>query len=178
MKTLLQAICVFICAAMCACATSIDIAFTPSALNVTPGETDVAVYATLTNTSTTDPVFINSDSLSVPESSTVTDDFFANVPISLDPSASSGLIELFQFDVAPGAPRGSFTGTYQLAGGTGVANQYDLDPLGTQNFTVEVTPTAEVSTELLVAAGLIILACLSRKLRSVPERQQEAASNF
>lgn len=163
MKTLLKATCVSIFAAICACASPIDITFIPPVLNVLAGETNVTVSGVLQNTSTTDTVFLNSDNLSVPESSNVMDDFFTNVPISLAPLASSGPIELFQFDVAGNASAGSFTGNYELLGGVGDANQGNLDLVGTQNFTVAVA--GEPAPALLFGGGLIALAFLLRKAR-------------
>lgn len=164
MKTLLKATCVSIFAAVCACATPIDITFVPPVLTVFPGQTNVTAYAVLSDPNNTDTVYLNDDNLTVPDSSNVMDDFFTNVPISLDAFASSGLIELFQFDVPANAlPGTSAIGTYQLLGGVGLANQNNLDLVGSQSFTVAVVPTPEPDAELLAGLGLILMTWLLRR---------------
>lgn len=166
MKSLLKATLVSIFAVLCTCASPIDITFMPPVLTTYAGSRNVTAYAVLHNTSA-DTVFLNDDNLTVPDSSNVTDDFFTNVPISLDPLESSGPIELFQFDVPANAmPGTSAVGTYQLLGGVGLANQNNLDFLGSQNFTVELVTAPEPPAALLAGGGLIALALLLRRVRA------------
>lgn len=163
MKTLSKASCLLVFAAFCASASTIDITYVPPVLNVAPGTTDVEVFAILQNVDANDTVFLNSDVLDVPQSSAVNDLFFMNVPISLGPSAATGPIELFDFDVASDAAPGSYTGSWQLLGGVGVSSQNDFDLLGSQSFTVEVSQAPEPVTELLLGGGLCVIACISRR---------------
>ncbi|MGO4883374.1 MAG: hypothetical protein ACLP59_21530 [Bryobacteraceae bacterium] len=165
MKLLSKASCLLVFAALCASASTIEITYLPPILNVLAGATDVEVYAILQNVDPNDTVFLNSDVLDVPQSSAVNDLFFTNVPISLGPSATTGPVELFDFDVASDAVPGSYTGTWELLGGVGVTNQNDFDLLGSQSFTVEVSQAPEPVTELLLGAGLLAIACVSRRLK-------------
>ncbi len=164
MKQLSKASWLLVFAALCASASTIDITYEMPVLNVPPGTTDVAVYAILQNLDTTDTVFLNSDDLSVPQSSSVEDLFFTNVPISLGPSASTGPIELFDFTVANDAAPGTYTGSWQLLGGVGVSNQNDFDLLGSADFTIVVSQAPEPAAELLLGGGLLLVACISRRL--------------
>ncbi len=76
----------------------------------------------------------------------------------LPPKGDSVTVALFQFDApADTLPGTSVIGTYQLLGGVGLANQNNLDFLGSQNFTVTIAPVPEPADDLLAGIGLILL---------------------
>jgi len=162
MKRLTQASLLFFTATLCASAGSIpiNIEFTQPVFEVTPGEV-VDVTAILQNTDPADVVYLNGDNLSVPVSSGSTDFFFTNVPISLNPSASTSTTELFTFVVSPNAGLGTYAGAYDLFGGVGTANQSNFDLIGSQTFSVVVTP--EPSTMLLLGFGMMAMSGVSRR---------------
>jgi hypothetical protein len=88
-----------------------------------------------------------------------------NVPFSLDPGQVPAPIELFRFDVATNAPAGTLTGSYQLLGGAGTANQFNFDPEASQPFTVgtvSIQAVREPSQFLLPGGGLIAFSLLVR----------------
>ena len=161
-------ICLTVAAGLPARASTITVNFSPAAFTVLPGQTGVAALATLTNTDPANTVFLNGDNLSLPGAAAVDDEFFANVPFSLDPGQTSPLIELFRFDVA-GGPVGTTIGTYQLFGGAGLANQFNLDLVASQNFTVTVRAVAvpEPGTSLLAGAALVAISLAARRRRTV-----------
>ncbi len=144
-------------------AGTVTVSFTEPALSLLPGQTDVVVTATLTNTDPLNPVFLNGDSLSVPGATAINDEFFINVPFSLDPGQTSAPIELFRFDVAANAPAGTLTGSYDLQGGAGTANQFNFDPVASGTFTVSIQAVPEPSQCLLLGCGLIALSLIARR---------------
>jgi hypothetical protein len=162
MKRLSTAALLIVTATFCASASPINIEFPQTVYDVLPGEL-VDVTAILQNTDPNDPVYLNGDDLNVPESASSTDFFFTNVPISLNPSASTATIELFSFVVSSTAAPGTYTGTYDLFGGVGTANQYNFDLVGSQSFSIFVAP--EPSTMLLLGCGLMAIAAVSQRWR-------------
>lgn len=152
--------------------TPLTISFSGPVFPLTPAENDVAVSATFTNTDLIDTIFLNSDSLSVPGASAVNDEFFTNVPESLGPGEVTSLIEVFRFDVQPNAPGGTSTGTYQLYGGVGDANQFNFDLVASQTFDVNIqgvsTPAAvpEAASFALVGFGLMAISVVARRRRA------------
>jgi PEP-CTERM motif len=132
-----------------------SITFSQGTIFVDPGQTGISVLATLANTDTANTEFLNGDNVNLPGPFTVNDEFFANTPPSLAPLTDSGLIELFTFDVAPGAAAGPYIATYDLFGGLGAGNESNFDQLDEQTFTVVVTP--EPSTLVLVGSALLFL---------------------
>jgi len=73
---------------------------------------------TLANNDPSATVFLNGDSFLLDSPLTFDDsDFNNNVPLFLDPFASSGDIELFTIYLPEGTPIGLYTGTYLLQGG-------------------------------------------------------------
>src|SRR3954447_16898393 len=82
-------------AAVPARASAIAVTFTQPQFNVIPGDINIAVLATLTNTDPVNTIFINSDTVSLPSAVAVNDEFFANVPLFLNPFQASAPIELF-----------------------------------------------------------------------------------
>jgi hypothetical protein len=145
-----------------AAASTIGISFVPtSTFVVDSGSPVIDVTATLTNLDSNNTVYLNADNLNLSPYFQVNDEFFTNVPFSLDPGQITSPISLFTLTLAPGTPAGSYTGTYELFGGDGDANQFNFDPLGTESFTVVATP--EPATLLLTGSALIIIGCLRRR---------------
>jgi hypothetical protein len=131
------------------------ILFSPPTITALPNQTGISVTAILTNNDLVNIVFYNADNLNLPGPFVVNDEFFTNAPLSLGPGESSGVIELFRFDVNPGAAPGLYTGTYELLGGIGTNNQFNFDPVDTASFQVEVAP--EPSTFAILGSALVIL---------------------
>jgi hypothetical protein len=131
-----------------------------------PGET-LNFFGVITNTDTTpgdDPIYLNSDSLNftLPDA-TVTDNFFANVPIFLAEGASSGDIDLFDITLADpeSYPLGVYTGAYGLLGGMDGGDGSASDNLAQASFSVGVVP--EPRTLALLAIGLVLIGVLHRR---------------
>ena len=149
-------------ASLPAAASPIAISFNPTSTYVEGSQPVVIdVNATLANLDNDNPVFLNADNLDLSPFFDVTDDFFTNVPFSLDPGQVTGPITLFSFVSQPGTPLGSYTGTYELFGGDGVADQSLFITLETASFTVEETP--EPANMLLTGSALVVLGCLGRR---------------
>lgn len=164
--------CVFVAAAMAAILygstpasasySPLQITFDLQTFTVSPGETGVEAFGTLTNISN-DTVYLNSDIINLPGSTTNVTDYFGNTPISLNPGQNSGDMELFSFDVLSNATLGSAIGTYAIQGGNS-SNPGGYDVVGSQNFTVNVqSPVPIPGTVLLFGPGLVGLIGLKRK---------------
>lgn len=149
-------------------ADSLLITLDPASLTVNPGQTQIEVFGTLTNISS-DTIYINSDSITVPSAENLTD-YFMNTPMWLDAGESSGLIELFSFDVLVNAALGSVIGNYTILGGD-VNDPCAFDVLGSQDFTITIqnptstNPVPEPTTALLFGAGLMGLVAVTRRTR-------------
>ena len=122
-----------------------------------PGDT-LHFSGVISNTGS-DIVFLNGDPLTLAGASfTITDQFFATVPVSLDGNTSSGDIDLFDVTVSNPLldPPGKYLGSYGLLGGVdGDAS----DNLGSANFDVTTgsgtTGTPEPSTGFLLGVALV-----------------------
>jgi hypothetical protein len=134
-----------------ATASPIFLAFDPF-LNAVPGDT-LTISGTLDNTSS-DTVFINSDTLSLDDSSLISDDslFLNNAPISLDPGQVSASFQMFTVMIPLATPFGQYSGELHIIGGAdGNAN---LD-IGSSSFTANVVP--EPASVLLLAPALLFV---------------------
>jgi hypothetical protein len=151
-------------------ADSLDVTLTQADQTVLLGTTTVAFDATISNPSSTDTVYLNSDSAAIPSSFLTLDDapFFNNAPIFLNPGASSGPFELFDVSLDPNTPVGTYDlNTYSIFGGADAGVFTAFDDLADANFSITVaspTPVPEPSTLLLLGSGLASLALLRRKL--------------
>jgi hypothetical protein len=116
-----------------------------ASLTGAPGNT-LIFNVTLTNTSTTDEVWLNGigSTAADPILNIDTSPFDANAPLFLDPSASSGPFELFDVAIAPDALDGPYIGSFVtiLGGATSTA----FDDLADIDFDVVVqsAPTSGV----------------------------------
>lgn len=157
-----------------ASADALDI--TLPTVTVMAGETGVAVFGTLTNLSA-DTVFLNGDTenaaAAIVAPGSVNDTpFFLNAPLSLAAGQSSGLIELFTFDVAAGVSPGlAGAGVFSGLGGVGAANSSNFDLLGSQHFSVNVQPATtgtvpEPGTLVYLGIGLAAMVAASRRFRA------------
>ena len=136
-----------------ASADSITLVLSQPTLTGAPGSTlifDATVSAPLANSAT---VFLNFDNFgdNIP-GSTIDDSGFLNFPLSLNPGGSfTGT--LFSVALPPGVAPGSYTGFFEIFGGS---NADAGNPLATANFQINATP--EPGTWVLLATGLGILA--------------------
>jgi hypothetical protein len=124
-----------------------------------------------------DTVFLNSDTLNlVGNSFTVTDLFFSNVPVSLDPGQSSADIQLFAamllnpFSDLPG----DYIGTYTLLGGED-SNAQDVVGSGTFSVTANTVPEPSSSLELGICLALLIGLRWRRKRLVFTEKRTDDA---
>ncbi len=155
------------CAQTISASPILDINVLPA--TVVPGQTGVAVLGTVTN-NTGDVVYINGDStnlaanLAIPGS--VVDFFLETAPLSLANGGTTGLIELFTFDVPANPPLGSFNaGAFQVLGGIGAANQANFDVVGSQNVQVTATPEPEGVAYSIIGLGLLGMVAAMRSVR-------------
>jgi hypothetical protein len=139
-------------------ASSISITLDVPSQSGVPGTT-LQFFGTIVNSGTS-TVFLNSNSLNLAGASFfLTDFFFTNVPLFLDPGASSGKIELFDVTLLKpfSDPFGLYGGSYTLLGGVDADAQ---DILGQVDFEVTATPPVSVpepATALLLTTGLIAM---------------------
>jgi PEP-CTERM motif len=134
--------------------------------NVGPGQT-VTFTATITNLDPTDTMYLNGDSFNLDAPLSLDDSgFWNNSPFSLDPSSSSGDIELFTVS-APFDAVGLYSGSFEILGG----DPSDFtDVVGSATFNVNVTP--EPSSLLLLGSGLMGLATTVRRRRAQQRAQR------
>jgi len=114
-------------------------------------------YGTITNTSLTDTVYLNSDSSVADALATLDDSPFLNSPYyTLAPGQSTADFLIFNVDVPPyGDGSNFYSGSFTLIGG---ADGNAGDALATADFNVQVTP--EPDSYLLFGTGLLALGFL------------------
>ena len=109
--------------------------------------------ATLTNLSSS-TIFLNGDSSTTASAFLAVSDnpFLNNAPLSLAAGASSGPFATFAVTIAPGIAAGTYNlNDFTILGGL---TNVDFNPVGSANFTVDVSPVPEPATLLLVGSGL------------------------
>jgi hypothetical protein len=114
-----------------------------------PGDT-LIFNVTLTNPSATDQIWLNGiGSTSVtPFLAIDISPFNTNAPLFLDPMASSGLFELFQVSIDPGAPDGPYIGNVvSILGGADGGAGSAFDDLADISFDVQVQVTTSATPE-------------------------------
>jgi hypothetical protein len=130
---------------------------------VAPGAT-VQFFGTIYNNTSTS-IYINGDDLNLPSNAgdfTLNGLTLTNTPVSLDPNANSGDIELFDVLVASPFPDTfdvAYNGTYDIQGGADPNDQTILNvPAG---FSLVAMPEPE--TWSLVAGALAVLVLKRRR---------------
>jgi hypothetical protein len=117
---------------------------------------------TLTNTGDT-MVYLNGDGYfgDLPDTMFDGSPFNTNVPLSLGPGDTTGVIELFTITTPPYGPgSNSYGGTYDIFGG---GDSQTSDLLASENLDINVTSTPEPSSLLLFLTGLAGLAGTLRR---------------
>lgn len=141
-------------------ADSLNVTLSQSTQTVTQGTTVVAFDATVSNSSS-DTLFLNDAGGSTSDPGVTIDlsQFFANAPISLDPTQSSGQIELFDVDL-PSNASGLYSGMFTIFGGRDSGAATDLADVSFSLDVVGSTVTPEPSTLALYAIGLLFTGLL------------------
>ena len=126
---------------------------------IAPGAT-VQFFGTIYNNTSTS-IYINGDDLNLSALAgdfTLNDLTLTNTPISLDPNANSGDIELFDVTAAspfPDAFNVAYNGTYDIQGGAAANDQTILnDPVG---FSLVATPEPGTWPLVVGALGVLVL---------------------
>jgi len=133
-------------------ADDITISF-PGILTVSQGQLNVAVDGTLINNTGSSLDVLGSETVPGADPLSILD----LTPSPLTPG-STGLIELFSFNVLPIAALGPEVGSYIVTDASG--NSYTAD------FTVDVLPATTVPepvSVILLGLGLLALACFRRR---------------
>jgi hypothetical protein len=157
---------------------TIDFTLTsPSTQNASDGSV-VGFDATVTDVNPSVDVYLNGDSGSGAGSLTLDDSpFTGGFPLYLGPPVPPDLTSvttytglLFNVDVPPGTPVGSYDGSFIIQGG---ADGGASDTLGTVNFTVNVVPEGGASSMYLLLAGGVCFGAMALRSR---KKQKAGAS--
>jgi hypothetical protein len=118
------------------------VTFTFDAARMVAQGSSVTFNGSLTNTGPNE-VFLNGISITMGGAGLTPDDspFFVNVPLSLSPGESTGLVSMLDVFADLTAPTGTFLNSITIQGG---ANNAAQDELGFQGFLITVT-SAETS---------------------------------
>lgn len=155
-------------------ADSLNVTLVQANQTVAEGTTVVTFFATITNPSTTDTVYLNGTGggTGSPDLTLDNSPFNTNAPFFLAPLASSGAIPfaLFNVDLAPGTPAGiydSSSNIFSITGGPDGGTNTEFDDLVDVNFSITVTGSStgvpEPGTTLLLVCGLALLALASQR---------------
>jgi hypothetical protein len=111
-----------------------------------PGTT-LAFFVTLTNTSSTDQVWLNGTGSTSSSAflSIDTNPFFTNAPFFLDPLQVSAKFEAFDVTIDPSAPAGAYIGSiFSIQGGPDAGAGTAFDDLADISFDVNVQTVSAV----------------------------------
>lgn len=126
-----------------------------------PGTVSFTATVAAPNTNAAD-IYLNSDSFNVDAPLTVDDSGFFGFPLFLSPGTSYTGV-LFTVDVPNATPLGPYYGYFQILGGSDGNAQDAISNVA--RFEVDVVPTPEPGTMLLLGSGGIALfGVLRRKL--------------
>ena len=162
-------------------ADSLNVTLVQVSQTVAQGTTVVTFYATITNPSTTDTVYLNGTGGGTGSPDLTLDDspFDLNAPFFLAPLASSGAIPfaLFNVDLDPGTPAGIYneaSNIFSITGGPDGGAGTDFDDLADVPFSITVTGSSttapEPGTNLLLVCGLALLALASQRTNRSPRQ--------
>lgn len=163
------ALLVALCSAPASRADSLDVTLTEADQTVIQGTTVVEFDASILNPSTTDTIYLNSDTSTTNSLFVSVDDspFFANAPIFLDPGQSTSTFALFDIDLPADITDGIYSGVFSILGGPDGGTNTDFGDLADVDFSVDVTSpvaTPEPNTLLLMGTGLLGLIFLRKRL--------------
>lgn len=133
-------------------------------------ETVVQFFGIVSNPSTTDTIYVNTDATSSDPGTTVDDSLFE--PFGLLPGSTTGEFEIFDVDLDPGLGPGTYSGFFSFLGGPDGGTFTDYDDLADINFsitvTTPVTATPEPGTLALLISALAVgmLLCWRVKLNA------------
>jgi hypothetical protein len=126
-------------------------------VTVLQGTTRVQFFATVSNPSLTDTVYLNFDQTSASTGLTIDDSLFAlNAPLFLSPGASSGPFEIFDAMLSTNLAAGLYTGTFTILGGPDGGTFTAGDDLADLNFSVTVTTPSTATPE---PRTMVLLLC-------------------
>ena len=86
--------------------------------------------------------------------------FFENAPAFLEPGTGTGLLSLFEVEVAPTVALGTYQGTFTLRGGGGIDS---VNNLRTTSFSVRVVPAPGAIMTVVIGALFPAASLLKRK---------------
>jgi len=141
-------------------ADSISIVLDSSTLSGAPG--DVLTFSGIIANTAGDPVYLNSDTVSLPgfDSSNIDDSaFFGMTPLFLDANSTSGDLGLFSISLPGSFADGTYDGSFSIFGGP-TPGSTDLLSIAIFNVQVasDMSPVPEpgMLTVLAAAAGMVV----------------------
>jgi hypothetical protein len=149
----------------------LDVLLTNSDLTGAPGSS-LAVFATISNPSTTDTVYLNGDSSTTVSTFLTVDDtpFFNNAPFFLDPGANTGTtpFELFDVIIDPNTPAGVYSDNlFSILGGPDGGTFSDYSDLSDSYFNVTVTASTPEPNAFWLLLTVLVISGLGRSKRKV-----------
>lgn len=152
-------------------ADSLTVTLDETTLTVPVGTTEVTFTGTISNPSSTDTVYLNSDSSTTSSTLVTVDDtpfLDLTIPLSLDPGSDTGDITLFNVFLDPSTGPGVYTGVYSIQGGADDGAFTDFSDLVDIPFTIDVeaaAPTPEPGSLLMLGLGLLAIGLVRRRNR-------------
>ncbi len=136
----------------------LNFSVTPLSQAGTPGSI-LQFTDTLSNSSTTDTVFLNGDSKNLNAPGLTLDDspFNNSAPLSLGPLGSGNDTytgDFFDVSIDPSAQPGTYSGTFTIQGGADI-NAHDT--VATKDFFVTVLPAAVPEASSVTSLGVLLM---------------------